>query len=232
MSAAATKMVELYPRTLAMLQLQDKVESLVSTFRRMDKDGDDVVTLFELLDLCDMERTPFMERVFTVADQDATRTLDFREFVFVVWHFATLDRGQLVGFLFDLYDRDQSGAVDKSELQAAIKDCFGKRSVSGPAKKILDKLDGEPSGVMRRKHFIQVFNSLSGALHPAVQAQQKLQQAILGKGFWERAAKQRASSAGKNMPPPSFRALFVDLMSNDLTVRGRKAKAKRVAPAP
>jgi Ca2+-binding EF-hand superfamily protein len=231
-SRFAAELETLYPRSLSAIGVADRINWFASFFREMDADASGSVSLFDFLERCDIERTPFIERVFAIVDRDASKSLDFREWAFGVWHFATLTKQELVGFLFDLYDTDSSGRVDKEELETALREAYGVKASGKAVSSISKRINKEPGHSLTRGKFVALMQNLSEALHPAVQAQSKLRRAVIGPGYWEAAARKRAKHASDLYLPTSFRKLFTKLVEDDLKVRARRdsPKAGQVAP--
>ncbi|KAJ1459389.1 hypothetical protein M885DRAFT_58880 [Pelagophyceae sp. CCMP2097] len=122
---------------------EDAVARLHKVFRKIDQDGSGQIDLWELLDHLDLQRSKFAKRVFSIFDEDGTSTIDFREFVVTLWQYCTLGRAQLVLFAFDLYDRDSSGEIDVEELNAMLKELYGKRYASNNiAVSLLNRIRG------------------------------------------------------------------------------------------
>lgn len=226
-SARGERLCREFPFTVDKLGVEAKAGDLARFYDSMDADGNATISLFELLTRCDLERTPFIERAFAVADRDTSGQLDFREFAFAMWHFCTLNPDQVVGFMFDLYDKDGSGSIDKRELGSALRDAYGKKAATKAAARILAKISHEPGGTLDRLKFVGLFKSVSEAVLPAAEAQLAMQRQVLGRSFWIQAARRRAGSADPLMAPERFKELFASLEKGDA-----RAVAKRAAQAP
>ena len=113
------------------------------------------VGLYELLMGAELDRTPFIVKAFHAFDTDNDSNLDFREFTFALWNFLTLDRGGLALFLFDLYDRDDSGYMNRKELESMLKDALGAEAVAaGPSKHMVERIIHKSKGNISRADFM------------------------------------------------------------------------------
>jgi len=72
----------------------------------MDKDSSGSISVLEMLNFLDVDRTKFTKRVFSTFDADRSGKIDFREFVVTLWNYCTLGRSSLIHFAFALYDHD------------------------------------------------------------------------------------------------------------------------------
>ena len=80
-------------------------------------------------------------RAFSVFDDDGSGELDFQEFAVSLWNYCTSGNLILMFFAFDLYDQDDSGMIDRDEMNQILVDIYGKNlSSNGSAKQIQRKL--------------------------------------------------------------------------------------------
>lgn len=225
-SSFAAELEKRYPQSLAAIGVLDRIEWFANFFKKMDVDNDGSISLFEFLERCDLDLTPFIKRVFAVVDRDASKSLDFREWIFCVWHFSSMGKSELVGFLFDLYDVDGSGTVDRAELATALRESYGSKADDAVVRAVVKRINREPEGGMSRAKFVSLFKTMSQALFPAVSAQATLRTVIIGHRYWEAASRERAKHASALFRPKAFRRLFTKLVEDDLNVRARRANPK------
>lgn len=107
--------------------------------RRIDEDNSNEVSLEEFYGFMKLERSPWMDRVFTImggllrpplvadgegpasrapaarpiADEDQSGEIDFREFVVCCWNYCSFDMLSLVTFAFNMFDLDGSGELER-----------------------------------------------------------------------------------------------------------------------
>ena len=119
----------------------NEVNRLYMVFKTVDVDGSGDVSIMEFLMAFDLERTPFTMRAFSVFDDDGSGELDFQEFAVSLWNYCTSGNLILMFFAFDLYDQDDSGMIDRDEMNQILVDIYGKNlSSNGSAKQIQRKL--------------------------------------------------------------------------------------------
>lgn len=186
--------VDLHRADFEGLLLQESdVGFLFKLFKEIDSDNSGEVSMTELLNFLELPRTPFTKTVFTIMDEDKSGQIDFREFVVASWNYCTLSKGALVMFAFDLYDRDHSGVMDRSEVQCLLKDVYGKDFAHAlQAQYILKRLqalsdaENQTDIGMYIDHaaFFEFCQHYPGLLYPAFNLQHQIRTKILGERFW------------------------------------------------
>jgi hypothetical protein len=71
------------------------VSALVANFDRMSKDKKGYVKVRKVMNHFGIGSSPYMERIFSLLfmkDLQKKATVNFREFVFIVWNFASIGR--------------------------------------------------------------------------------------------------------------------------------------------
>jgi len=208
---------------------------LYDVFTAIDKDGSGEISLSEMLDHLDVDRTSFAKRVFSIFDEDESGEIDFREFVLSMWNYCTLTKNTLVLFAFDLYDADNSGFIEPDEVKRMLKDVYGKKfKDSKHARKIFMKLTAASNELSNRPDEVSVpeFEQFSkthpALLYPAYVFQSELQNRCMGGGYWSEKANQRLlSSGGKHLSAVAFlkaqvnKEAFKQTVVNTLNARGQ-----------
>jgi len=174
------------------------VSALLEVFRQIDKDRSGEISCREMLDHLKLDKTKFTTRIFSIMDEDGSGEIDFREFCIALWNYCTLGKAALILFAFDLYDNDSSGEIDVHEIELMLKEVYGRAAKhSTQAQSVMAQItslnrsnyDGEAQ--VNKEEFSAFVRRNPGLLYPAFQLQQKLQQSILGVGFWEDLAQTR-----------------------------------------
>jgi Ca2+-binding EF-hand superfamily protein len=104
---------------------ENDISEIYLSFSKIDVDCSFEITLEELLVFIKSEMTPFVVSIFKCFDLNHNQKIDVKEFVFALWNYCTLNHSRLCEFIFDLYDRDGSGILDKIELTNMLRDSYG-----------------------------------------------------------------------------------------------------------
>ena len=174
---------------------ENAVAQLHATFKKIDADSSNQLDLKELMGYLEVPATTFMHRVFHIFDEDGNGTVDFKEFVTSLYNYCTLGKPGLVMFSFDLYDADNSGAIEVGEMQVMLHDVYGEAHATNKlAAKIKDKimhLNTEEEGKINLREFSGFIKQHPGLLYPAFNMQVTLIRKLLGERFWKVQAEQR-----------------------------------------
>lgn len=112
-----------------------------------------------------------------------------------LWNYCTLSKAALVMFAFDLYDNDNSGEIDLSEVELLLKEVYGREFQSSThAQTILAKLQGgnqDPERNITVDQFREFCRTHQAVLYPAFVLQTQMQEKILGMKFWSECSKSR-----------------------------------------
>ncbi len=109
------------------LQLKEHdVAQILRISHNVDSANGGDVGISEFLEYVKIFKSAFAERVLSLFDQDGSGELDFRELVFCIWNFCTLDKSTLILFAFHLYDKDKSGILSRYEIERLLGDIYGK----------------------------------------------------------------------------------------------------------
>lgn len=105
-------------------------------------------------------------------------------------------------FAFDLYDNDNSGEIDLSEVELLLKEVYGREFQSSThAQTIMAKLRGSELGMERNINvdkFREFCRTHPAVLYPAFVLQTQMQEKILGPRFWSSCSNARVElSSGK-----------------------------------
>ena len=91
----APEIVQYRRQFRAMKLTESDVGQYLTAFRKIDDDCSGSVDILEFLMYFDVERTRFTKRVFGIFDLDGSGKMDFKEFVFSLWNYCTLDKDTL-----------------------------------------------------------------------------------------------------------------------------------------
>ena len=163
-----------------------KPARLHRTFKECDYDNNGTVDKHEFLAWVDEptdDESCFAARCFSLNDHDRSHTMDFMEFIGVVYNYCSLDHEKLCKFAFRLVDRDNSGHLTMDELEVLVHLVYGthlSKSDTGiynsknmtnvkNALTVLKNLDRDKSGDISFMEFAQCSRAHPMLLFPAFQ---------------------------------------------------------------
>lgn len=169
------------------------VKTLYKLFRRADKDRSGEISVLEFLMFFDIDRTVFAVKAFTHMDDDKSGEIDFPEFVRACWAFVSLSKEGLRHFAFSIYDLDDSGTIDRFEVEAMVHELYGSRwRKNRLARQTLKELSRGP---LTRLDFVSFARTHPALLFPAFQLQGALRKALGGARMWTSIEQTRARAA-------------------------------------
>lgn len=170
------------------------VSKLHQIFSREDLHGDGEITPDEFYTIIKEDKRKLTSGIFGyVGLKEAPRRLSFDDFVLCVATFAALTREELLVYAFTLFDKDDSGAMDESELRAFCGDLknrqfFFAKNVENAQKKMADKDNQRPGairdGLIDLEDLTKSSNQFQAAFYPIMQMQRNIRAATLGESFW------------------------------------------------
>jgi Ca2+-binding EF-hand superfamily protein len=186
---------------------------LLQIFQSMDRDHSGSIVLKELLLYMKMDDSDFMDRAFSLFDDDASGEIDFGEFVVCTWNYCTEDRQSLLMFAFDLYDNDKSGFMSKEELKQLMYDVFGRvtnkfiRSQIVKINASIDKLEvsRKARSGLSFQDFSKLTKSYPSLLSSCYELHRQIQNRYLGVHFWEKLAAKSIFFNGATMSVGEFK---------------------------
>jgi Ca2+-binding EF-hand superfamily protein len=206
---------EMYPRTLAFLELTPYSRKLADLFVMNDKNHDQKLVISEFLKTLNVLKTRASVRLFSICDMDGTGTLDFRETMFTIWHLCTVDVDGLAYLVFDVYDEDQNGVIDYDDLYRLLVDCYGRDHMEKvEIKRVLERM--EENGPINRLQFLDFAKRSPQTLKQLIDTQTRVREDTLGTAVWSSLEKKRSAKTD-----PVFRP-----------VRPPHAQGKRGDPHP
>ena len=177
------------------------VKTLYKLFRKADKDQSGEISVLEFLMFFDIDRTVFAVKAFTHMDDDKSGEIDFPEFVKAAWAFVSLSKEGLRNFAFSIYDLDDSGSIDRFEVEAMVHELYGSQwRRSRLARQTLKELAARKQ--LSRAEFVDFARTHPALLFPAFQLQGSLRTALGGARMWASIAETRARAADVPPPPP------------------------------
>lgn len=215
-------LLEMYPQTLAFLDLAGQSNKLTEMFAMSDKNGNQQLSVGEFLLFCRVPKNRLSIRLFSLMDLDGTGSLDFREIILTVWHLCTLDHKGLEMLVFDLYDHDQDGKMDADDFARLMSDCYGTESVDKNPNilKLLDSI--EKKGLMDKIAFQKLCHSSPQTMKQAIDLQRVMRANVLGEKLWLKLCKKRSERSDAVFRPENWQQLVERVVIMDMVSRHRK----------
>lgn len=144
-----------------------------------------------------LEHSDLANRIFCVRDLAHNRrpsgACDLESFVVAVWNLCT---SELRYLCFELYDVDDSGFLEMSELQALVVDAStidGARSdrVVRLMQDLRTCVEESPHGALSKAQFDEFCAARPSLLAPAYQIRDRLRRVVGGERFWRRVEARR-----------------------------------------
>lgn len=123
--------------------------------------------------------------VFKELDENKDGMLTFEEFVVNVYKYLIKGPEDIASFAFDIFDKDDSGALSEDEIKALILDVYGKKKVDDSVIKMIKSMDRNKDKLISKQEFVKGAKMYPQMLYPAFAMQDVLRQNILGEGFWK-----------------------------------------------
>ena len=99
----------------------ESLKEMYKRFLESDKDGSGRVDVNEFVRMLRVDRTPFVERLFSMFDSDRTGLIDVKEFIVGMSNVGNEAKDNKIKFAFTVYDLDGSGFIDAAEMRKIIK---------------------------------------------------------------------------------------------------------------
>lgn len=151
----------------------------------------EVLTVFKMLEI---ERLKFMFKTFAAFRQDKNEEIfsDFRDFVFSLWNFCTMNAGDMAKFAFDLYDTRRSGKVDVDTLCGMLKDLYGyEYRNSEVAKTAATNLQNIKKSKIDKGVFISTLEKTPRLFNKILRSQNNVRRKAIDLEFWQHMAEIR-----------------------------------------
>lgn len=119
---------------------KEQILRLHKRFKKLDTDGNGVISRDEFHSIPGLSANPLLERVLTIFDTDGDQTVDFREFVKALSIFSNdCDKVQKLKFTFRVYDIDTDGYISNKDLFLTLQIMVGTNLTDTQLQQIVDK---------------------------------------------------------------------------------------------
>lgn len=183
------------PAAVRLLPLSEAhLRQLYRCFRKIDLDGSGSVSVAEFLAFVDENPSAFVRVfmdsiVFNWAELGAEGNMNFGEFVLSVSTVCCLDRRELLSFLFDVFDADNSGAIDRIEFNELSRAIIDMGSLfPGNYGTFFASFDSNDDGAVDFDEFVKINDRFPMLFFPAAKLQDAFRRHTFSVDFWERKA--------------------------------------------
>jgi hypothetical protein len=122
--------------------------------------------------------------VFKELDENKDGMLTFEEFVLNVYKYLIKGPEDIASFAFDIFDKDDSGALTEEEIKALILDVYGKKKVDDSTIAMIKAMDRNKDKLISKQEFCKGAKMYPQMLYPAFAMQDLLRKNIVGESFW------------------------------------------------
>lgn len=164
---------------------QKELKMLQKDFRACDQDNTNSVNYDEFFLFINEKRTKFTDAIFNILKLEMPGSANYEEFVEAVVTYGMYTREELLRFVFDSFDVDDSGSINEAEFRTlcdTIND--GKPVFPGSFKKALQKSDRDGDGLLDFEEFQRVNIRFPLLLFPCFRLQDRIQKSTLTEKHW------------------------------------------------
>ncbi|CAG0920188.1 unnamed protein product, partial [Notodromas monacha] len=112
--------------------------ALLEKMFREHMSRDSEIHLDEFRAILNSKNPFFAERVFSIFDRDGSGAISLAEFLESMGRFATQNHDEKISFLFQIYDVDGDGLIQRTELQAVLRACMDENGMNFSDEQIED----------------------------------------------------------------------------------------------
>jgi Ca2+-binding EF-hand superfamily protein len=197
---------------------RDEADVLYESFDGADRSRDGYITQPEFLRMLNLKSSAFTKRIFGLFDANGNDEVDYGEFVTMCWSYMCMSKYAMVQLAFALYDADDSGDVEASEVAAMLGELeadpnFDTRMISDLS---LDKVSAGERRSLRitLETFTCFALKFPSVLYPALRVQEDFRSKVGGAGFWSAICSRRAGGRGLDEIKAFQAALKVAVVQN------------------
>ncbi len=147
----------------------EALKKIYKQFLAIDQDKSGMVDINEFCRLLRVERSPFVERLFSMFDSDRTGLIDLKEFVVGLSNVGTEARENKVKFAFQVFDLDGSGSIDSSELRKIVKatNMASEKQLNRKVEWLMKQCDTDGDGQISFDEFVNLSKKFPNIVFPA-----------------------------------------------------------------
>ena len=161
------------------------VNALWRYFDKADITRNGSLNVAELCLQHEIQNESFGKLLFGLFDYDKSGALTFEEFCLCIWNAMTLDDSLLPAFAFRIYDKDNSGTLNKGEVMKMLTTVCGNNEQSIlNAEKYFKENDKDHDGKISSAEFCHMTKNVQLILFPAFQLRNRFRSNVLGERVW------------------------------------------------
>lgn len=145
--------------------------------------------------------------MFNLIDKDKSGEIDFNEYIQVLTTYCLFTKNEVLQFVFEVYDEDSSGALDKDEFDKMCKITLEHSDLNFTKNinQALEKVNLANDGLIGFNEFKEIHKKFPMLTYTAFHVQDMLQKHTLGKDSWRNIIlhQKRAESMKENPEAPS-----------------------------
>jgi serine/threonine-protein phosphatase 2B regulatory subunit len=147
----------------------DALKKVYKQFLAIDRDKSGMIDINEFCRLLRVERSPFVERLFSMFDADRTGLIDLKEFVVGLSNVGTEARENKVKFAFQVFDLDGSGTIDSEELRKIVKatNMASEKQLNRKVEWLMRQCDTDGDGKISFDEFVNLAKKFPNIVFPA-----------------------------------------------------------------
>jgi serine/threonine-protein phosphatase 2B regulatory subunit len=147
----------------------DALKKVYKQFLSVDADKSGMVDVNEFCRLLRVDRSPFVERLFSMFDSDRTGLIDLKEFVVGLSNVGTAAREDKVKFAFQVFDLDGSGSIDADELRKIVKatNMASEKQLTRKVEWLMKQCDSDGDGQISFDEFVNLAKKFPNIVFPA-----------------------------------------------------------------
>jgi len=155
----------------------DALKKVYAKFKSVDADSSGQVDINEFCRVLRVERSQYVERLFSLFDGDRSGSIDLKEFVVGLCNVGSTARDDKVKFAFEIFDLDASGYIDKDELRKIVKatNMATEKQLDRKVKWLMTQCDRDGDGRISFDEFVQLSKKFPNIVFPAFSLASSLQ---------------------------------------------------------
>ena len=172
----------LLARMCELAKLRDRdLSKLYRQFVAIDDDRSGTIDIMEFHRWLRIPKTKLTEGIFNLIDADGSGALDFFEFVAAVVTYCLFDNGDVLRFVFVLFDKQKKGVIAEHDLEDMLKVLHGREVLGKNEMDALSLMDSNGDGVIDWQEFTEMKDKFPRLLAPAFTMQDLLQKNTFGR---------------------------------------------------